>query len=111
MRKGAIMSKNMYFKPLLPQEEIRRMSDDVLKEWKNDGGLIHCEPENFVIIDGEIYRNPSIFVLDDYNIYKEWLFDEGLTDSTESQKKFCRIALKECGVYSDEEIEQLLEWD
>ena len=105
------MSKNMYFKPLLPQEEIRRISDDALKEWKNDGGLIHCIPDNFVILDGEIYRNPSIFVLDDDNIYKEWLSDEELTDNTESQKKFCRIALKECGVYSDEEIEKLLEWD
>lgn len=74
--------------------EIRKKCDKVLEEWAQVGGLINCYGDEIFIEDEEVY--------------KDWLKAEQLEDTKENQKLYCKIALEYCNVYSDEEIEKIL---
>lgn len=81
-------------------EELRKECDKVVEEWKQVGGFLNC------------YFPGPIFI-EDETVYFDWLKENQLEDSETNQKEYCRLALKECEVYSEEEIEELLagEWN
>lgn len=75
---------------------LKKDCDKVLKEWELSGGFINC------------YDIGKPIFMEDETVYFDYIFNEKMKDTVESQKLFCRSALELCGAYTDEEVERIM---